>query len=491
MRVTIQTRLLTVFLILAVISPLAAKGPRYPRINVGEEVSGILHTDREDGWYRTYVFDIPVTAVAFRLRLIDSGADLDLFLKHGEDMEDHSSADFYSETEDWQEELHVYKAYETDVPAGRYYLDVVYQLDEVPRKEGLLSPSIPYSLVLEVFDGQDTIALIPDEVTHGLLDESGGYMVLYDVEVPVGIDSFRFDVLECKGDVDLFLSRNNPAPARNEFYFISESMAGRESVLITGDGEDLSGQWYLTVLEAVELEHHVPFTIVFTTGSEVPDAAPAPPDISRSSDPMAAGRLATVQLIGGGGIGSGCLVGSEGYILSNQHVIEDITGLEMTEMLVAVSVDAYQMPIEAFTAEVVSTLPDDDLALLRITGDRWGRPLPEDMVFPGWKIGDSSDIRPGEPLMVLGYPWVGSGLSRPFFTVTRGILSGGEMTPQGLILKTDAVISGGSSGGAVTDGSWKLLGLPTFVVSDSAAQMTFFIPVDRIPRGWRELIRYE
>ena len=88
--------------------------------------------------------------------------------------------------------------------------------------------------------------------------------------------------------------------------------------------------------------------------------------------------------------------------------------------------------------------------------------------------------------MILGYPWIGSGLSRPYFTVTRGILSGGERTPRGLLLKTDAVISGGGSGGAVTDGSWKLLGLPAFVVSEDGGQLGYFIPVDRLPRDWRD-----
>jgi S1-C subfamily serine protease len=87
----------------------------------------------------------------------------------------------------------------------------------------------------------------------------------------------------------------------------------------------------------------------------------------------------------------------------------------------------------------------------------------------------------------MGYPWMGSGLSRTYYTLTRGILSGGEHTPAGLILKTDAVIAGGSSGGAVSDGRWRLLGLPTFVVSQDAAQLTYFVPVSRIPRDWRGL----
>jgi serine protease Do len=172
-------------------------------------------------------------------------------------------------------------------------------------------------------------------------------------------------------------------------------------------------------------------------------------------------------------------------------VVFDDGGNALPWIVVAVSLEAYQAPVELFLAEVERSRLEDDLALLRIVADRWGRDLPRGYRFPYWRLGDSDSLTPGDPLLLMGYPWMGSGLSRSYFTMTRGILSGGERTQRGLILKSDAVISGGSSGGAVSDGEWKLLGIPTFVVSDEAAQLTYFVPVNRIPGYWRRLFRYD
>lgn len=478
-------------MLLGMSSGLMAYTPGNIRLTEGEEQRGILYVDRDDGWYRTYTFDIPVSTVAFRIRVLEATGDVDLFLRYGEGMDDYSTADFYSESDDWLEELHLCKAYETWLPAGRYYLDVAYQLDDPPRSNGRIESEIPFSLQLDIFDGMESLGLEAGEVTEGLLDDEGGYLSFYHLDIPEDMDAFRLDVLDSPGDVDIFLSRGNPAPTRDGYHTISDTMIGRESLQVESQGEDLTGRWYVMILEAVESDYPVPFSLVFTPGSGVPENAPEPPVLRDPLDPMDAGRIATVQLAGPWGIGSGCLVGNEGYILTNHHVVVGMTEELLDEMVVAVSVDPYQVPVEAYRAVVVASSPEDDLALLKITADRWGRPLPADLEFPGWRLGDPGGIRPGEPVMVLGYPWIGSGMSRPYFTITRGILSGGEITPRGLLLKTDAVISGGGSGGAVTDGGWRLLGLPSFVVSEDGAQLTYFIPVDRIPRDWRDLFRYE
>jgi S1-C subfamily serine protease len=184
-------------------------------------------------------------------------------------------------------------------------------------------------------------------------------------------------------------------------------------------------------------------------------------------------------------------VSVDGLVVTNRHVVVDGDGSMESEIYVAISLDPFEAPEELFTAELVDASPEDDLALVRITGDRWGRPLPDDYRFPAWPLGDPEALAPGDPLILMGYPWMGSGLSRSYFTLTRGVLSGGERTPRGFVYKTDAVISGGSSGGAVTDGNWRLLGLPTFVVSQDSAQLSYFVPVGRIPRDWRDLFRYE
>ena len=484
-------RRLALFLVVAAAAPSWGRAPRPVRLEAGVPARGVIRTDRDESSYRTYTLDVPAGAVAVRLRLTESAADLDLYLRHGSGMDDYSEADFFSETEAWREEMFLYKAYETYFPAGRYYLDVAYRLSDPPRRDGRTFVDVPYVLEFDVFDGRDTQSLAPGRAVDTILDDEGGYLAQFSLEVPRSADSFRIDVLDTPGDVDLFLSRSDPAPTRDSWDYIAESYLGRESVVVDGAAGTVSGTWYLTVLEASETEHPVPVRLSATLGSNPPDGVPALPDLPPAGDSLEALRAATVQLVGPYGIGSGCLVSANGHVLSNHHVVIDDGGDVLETMVVAVSSEAYRAPTEAFLAEVVDTSPEDDLALLRIVGDRWGRALPEGYRFPYWSLGDPDALDAGDPLLLMGYPWMGSGLSRSHFTLTRGILSGGESTPDGLVYKTDAVISGGSSGGAVSDDNGRLVGLPSFVVSDDAAQLTYFVPVNRLPRDWRRLFRYE
>ncbi|MDF1568912.1 MAG: serine protease, partial [Spirochaetaceae bacterium] len=312
------------------------------------------------------------------------------------------------------------------------------------------------------------------------------------LNVPRGVDSLRIDVLDTPGDVDLLLSQGEAAPTRDAYTAIADTYLGRESLLVEGtDRNGVTGEYYLSVLEASESDYPVSVRLVATYGSDVPESAPAVPVLAGAEYGADSVRLATVQLISPSGIGSGCIVSGDGKILTNHHVVVDDGGVDLRELIVAVAPAAFEVPVETYSAEVIRTSPKDDLALLQITGDRWGRPLPAGYRFPFWRLGDPNLMELGDPLLLMGYPWMGSGLSRSYFTLTRGILSGGERTSDGLIYKSDAVISGGSSGGAVSDESWRLLGLPSFVVSDEAAQLTYFVPVTRIPRDWRRLFGYE
>jgi hypothetical protein len=482
--------ILTVLFSMTVLS-LSAKSPRFPVLVPGETVQGVIEPGKDGDGYRTYLLDIPETALAVKVSIVASDADLDLYMRHGQEMEDYDQADFSSESDDWLETLQLYRVYETWLPSGRYFLDVAYIWDEMPRKNGEIFSPITFSLVYEVFDSEDMArALIPGEPVDIELNQENGYLSFFTLDVPRKTESFRVDVLDTPGDIDLFLSREDPAPSRGDFLVIADTYLGREAIEL--GREHLSpepGRYYLTVLEATSPDYPVPLRLEFTLGNDSPADAPELPVLSLPADGPETVRSATVQLVSSAGIGSGCLVSSDGLILTNHHVVVDDGGRMLPEVKVALSLDAYEAPLELFTAEVLRSSEKDDLALLRINGDIWGRPLPPGYRFPYWQLGDPEALNIGDPLLLMGYPWMGSGLSRSYITLTRGILSGGERSPSGLILKTDAVIAGGSSGGAVSDGRWRLLGLPTFVVSQDAAQLTFFVPVSRIPRDWRRLFR--
>ena len=484
---------LAALLTLAAAPPLAAKAPRYPRLVPGEEARGVIRPSLDAGRYRTFILDVPPTASAIRIRITESSADLDLFLRHGREMDDYSEADFYSEEEEWLEELFVYKVYETRFPSGRYFLDVAYQWDEVPRRGGEPLDEIPFAVEYDVIDAPSSaVELNPGTDAAFVLNADNLYLAQFSVDVPRRTSALRIDVLDTPGDVDLFLSRDDPAPERDRYLRIAETCLGRESIVYAEDGRFIEpGRYWLTVLEASETEHPVTVRITATLGGAAPEAAPRPPVLPIPEAGPETARLATVQLVNESGIGSGCLVSTDGLVITNHHVVADGDGSMDADLFVAISLDPFEAPVELFTAEILDSRPDDDLALLRITGDRWGRPLPDGYRFPAWRLGNPETLSLGDPLLLMGYPWMGSGLSRSYFTLTRGVLSGGERTPLGPVYKTDAVISGGSSGGAVTDGEWLLLGFPTFVVSQDSAQLSYFVPVGRIPRDWRVLFRYE
>jgi putative serine protease PepD len=150
-----------------------------------------------------------------------------------------------------------------------------------------------------------------------------------------------------------------------------------------------------------------------------------------------------------GGVGSGEVIRSEGYILTNNHVI-----------LPAVGGGPLQVVFEdgsAATATITGRDPLTDLAVLRVTGKSDLRTI---------SIGSSSNLRIGQGAVALGAPL---GLSS---TVTSGIVSAlgrtihvpGEASQTALLIdavQTDAAINPGNSGGALVDCSGDLIGVPT------------------------------
>ena len=165
--------------------------------------------------------------------------------------------------------------------------------------------------------------------------------------------------------------------------------------------------------------------------------------------------------------GSGVIVGEDGFILTNYHVIQGADRL-----VLAVGVDDVE-------AEVVGVDPKTDLAVLKIPGND----------YPAIEIGSSGDLRVGQFVVALGSPF---GLGK---TVTAGIISalqrtsfaegGPDVTAYTNLIQTDAAINPGNSGGALVDDTGTLIGINTLIQSPSgtfgapqSAGIGFAIPVD-------------
>jgi S1-C subfamily serine protease len=162
------------------------------------------------------------------------------------------------------------------------------------------------------------------------------------------------------------------------------------------------------------------------------------------------------------GVGSGIVLTSNGYILTNRHVVEG--GQSLTVELA----DG-----EQFQATVVKISSDQDLALIKI--DATG--------LTAAKIGDSSKLQVGETAIAIGSP-----LGTFTESVTRGIISATGRTitvqddstgqPETLkdLLQTDAAINPGNSGGPLLDASGAVIGINT-AVSTQAEGLGFAIPI--------------
>jgi hypothetical protein len=179
---------------------------------------------------------------------------------------------------------------------------------------------------------------------------------------------------------------------------------------------------------------------------------------------------AAVQIIAARGIregfeplwsGSGTIVSPSGEIFTNCHVA---CGAPALIILITTSPD--QPPEARYTAEITYFDEQLDLAILQIKTDMDGNPLsPTDL--PYLEIGDSDSLRLAEPIRIFGYPGVGG----ETITFTSGSVSGFESATVGgssqrVIIKTDASIASGNSGGTAVNLYGQLIGIPTWVNPD-------------------------
>jgi serine protease Do len=158
-------------------------------------------------------------------------------------------------------------------------------------------------------------------------------------------------------------------------------------------------------------------------------------------------------------LGSGVIVTADGYLLTNNHVVE---GADKVEVTLADGKTTY-------TARVVGRDPQTEVAVLKI----------EAKDLPSLPLADSDQLEVGDVVIAIGNPF---GLGQ---TVTSGIISavgrgGFRMVDYEDWIQTDAAINPGNSGGALVDSQGRLIGLNTFIVSESGGNqgVGFAIPVN-------------
>jgi serine protease Do len=172
------------------------------------------------------------------------------------------------------------------------------------------------------------------------------------------------------------------------------------------------------------------------------------------------------------GMGSGVVISPDGYIVTNNHVVDGAVDIRVTTSNRRV-----------LKAKLIGTDPLTDLAVLKVNAT--------DLASAPW--GDSKEVRPGQTVLAFGNPY---GFR---FTVTRGIVSAvnranpdsTDPSKPGAFIQTDAAINPGNSGGPLVDARGEVVGINTFLVSPSGtfSGMGFAIPSQIVRPTVETLIR--
>jgi len=172
------------------------------------------------------------------------------------------------------------------------------------------------------------------------------------------------------------------------------------------------------------------------------------------------------------GIGSGVIISPDGYIVTNNHVVDGAVDMRVT-----------MSDRRVLSAKLIGTDPLTDLAVIKVDGHN----------LPSVPWGDATKLRPGQTVLAFGNPF---GLR---FTVTRGIVSAlnrpnpsaSDARKPGQFIQTDAAINPGNSGGPLVDARGEVVGINTFLISKSGtfSGMGFAIPTQIVRPTVEALIR--
>ena len=172
------------------------------------------------------------------------------------------------------------------------------------------------------------------------------------------------------------------------------------------------------------------------------------------------------------GTGSGVIVSSDGYIITNNHVIENATQIEVTTN-----------NNKSFDAELIGTDQNSDIAVLKINGESR---------FPYIRFADSDQTKIGEWVLAVGNPF------NLTSTVTAGIISAKSRdlndydSKNQSFIQTDAAVNSGNSGGALVNINGDLIGINTAIQSTNAGFIgySFAVPSNIARKIYEDILEF-
>lgn len=467
-----------------VLSPADAPVPSEMGTDIRGEVA------ESPGAARRYLFQIPDDAVQVDVSAQNADGDVDLRAVCGETAPERDGDwSWVAQAEEGRAKLSLTRHAESDLRSGPLLVEV--RPADAAGHHGERR-SLPFTLRVAAMRLSPPREIAPGRAVEDATDPGAAYRRDFAFDVPAGATALRIDLVEAARDLDLLLSSQAPPLDRDAAEWRATSPLDRES-LVLGAGTQPAlppaGRLYLSVVDPSLYGAPVKFRIVVTPGADPPAEALALPELPEPADPRDRAVAAVVEIVAGDGSGSGTLVSHDGLILTARHVIGDHTG-EGGDIAVALDLDPTDTTRDLFRAELVAADEVLDVALLRITSGLYGQPLPKGYRFPACPVAWGALPRLGDELVTIGFPEAGGTGTRAPVMYSRGVVSGFEREKSRLLLKTDAFVSLGSSGGAAVDAGFRLVGVPVFTLTDSdhAANLGFLVPVTDLPKEWRERI---
>ena len=180
--------------------------------------------------------------------------------------------------------------------------------------------------------------------------------------------------------------------------------------------------------------------------------------------------------------GSGIIISKDGYILTNNHIINSADSSIYYEVSEATKVSVYLYNDETpYEAKIIGTDEQTDLAIIKIEKDN----------LTAAELGDSNSVKIGEFAMAIGNPlgMESSVTSGIISAVNRSVTSEDGTTYN--LIQTDAAINSGNSGGALVNAEGKVIGINTLKLSGSGIEgMGFAIPINETIDIYNQLIEH-
>jgi S1-C subfamily serine protease len=475
----------------ASVGVLGAKEPDAVRLR--ENVAASAVVDMDQGGLAAFTVDVPEDAVLMNVKVTESPLILDILADKKGPIESSSNAEHRNHPDSLETSLSISRQSRPALEPGVYHLAVGYLSSESPVVHKRPVKQIPFRVTVSFVRASVTGVLSPGEKTASRASAEEGSVRMFTLDVPPGTKVLRIDLDEVQSDLDILARHGRPILRNEDAEETAISGLGRESLVIGLDpARPLKpGRWFINVVHPVD-SGNADFVVYASFSAEPPAALLTIPPLPLPTDSRKRAIYGTVEITTENGSAAGTLVSDDGLILTNYHVVAEVAENppEQRPVVIAVTLDPQQPPRELFRGHVTAFEKKTDLALVQIDTGFYHQPLPKDYRFPSIPLGNPEQIEIGDTVTAIGFPFIGGSGGRVSVTLTQGVISGFEKTSFGALIKTDANIGPGNSGGAALNGKWQLIGVPTSenIDPEAVSRMSYVHPVSLMPPAWREMI---